>query len=417
MTKHHSKKNKKGGEPPSAYFTQPSSPIIQTASAQQVKIPQGMNDAFITMYTLLASLSAVLFVILFLISWGDVFEYIYNESSQAFSMIKDPNLFIKDTNDYSIMNYITSNTVEDEPYHVFLGESILGYVYKFIGIFILIFAVQYGLFFSFMLYSKIKQIPFNDSVKPPMMIIISLMLSFIGASVLTALYKTYFINKTQNTLKDLRTQMRDTKLFIYKNMTQNADFLNALVHSNLNALLSILSNEISKNDRNAKSCSSPTTNCDIEVERMVFTISLYSYLHDQIPEADSNYELIQSIFTVNNIQHAKIDPTIYFYYKQPIYIPNLFSTLQNTNGTPLFSDAERELIFLTRLTTLFQTANKKLARLQILSKGKQTLLKYFILFAFCATAIFLAFLGIYYNDLKQLINAIYSRIPSMLSKK
>jgi len=429
MTKHHSKKYKKGGVEKqlalglpvqknatmTVPFTDASTSVIQQPAAG-LKMPQGMNEAFITMYTLIAALCAALFGMLFIIGWTDIFEYIYNESSQTFGMIKDPNLFIKDTTDYDAMLYITTNTTADEPYHVFLEESVISYIYKFIGMFIILFAVQYGLFFTFMLYSKIRQLPFNDTVKPPMIVIISIMMSLVGATILSSIYKLYFINKTQSSLKDMRKQMRDTKLFLYKNMTHNVDFLNALLTNDLVALLSILTNEINKNNRNTASCSSPTANCDIEVEKMVFTISLYSYLNHQVPESDVNYDTIRSIFTVNNIQHAKIDPTNYFYYKQPLYIPNMFSTLQNSNGIPLFTNAERELIFLNKLTTLFQTANKKLARLQTIMKGKHTLLKYIILFAIATSVIICVFIVLYYNDIKTLLSSLYSKIPSLTKK-
>ena len=187
-----------------------------------------------------------------------------------------------------------------------------------------------------------------------------------------------------------------------------------MVTNDLNALLSLFNAEINKNNRN--NCSSPTSNCDTEVQRMVFTLSLYSYLNDQIPEADPNYETMKTIFTVDNIQKRRIDPTLYFYYKQPIYIPSMFSTLEEMNAKPFFTDTARQHVFQTGLTVLFQTCNKKFARLQTLSNGKQKLANYIIIFAVVVTLFLGMFIGIYYNDLKPVLEWLKGFIKSLIEK-
>ena len=378
------------------------------------KIPQGMNEAFTTMYKMVAILCVLMFVVMFFIGWGDVILYISKESGQSWKMVKDPHLFVKDTTDYDAIKYITTNSTDEEPYSIFLEESILSYVYRFFGIFVLLLAVQYAIFFSFMLYSKFKQLPFNDTVQPPYMNIGTAIIAVVGAAILTSVYKQYFIKNSQGSLKDIRAQLRDMKLFIYKNLTTNSDFLTAMVTNDLNALLSLFNAEINKNNRN--NCSSPTSNCDTEVQRMVFTLSLYSYLNDQIPEADPNYETMKTIFTVDNIQKRRIDPTLYFYYKQPIYIPSMFSTLEEMNAKPFFTDTARQHVFQTGLTVLFQTCNKKFARLQTLSNGKQKLANYIIIFAVVVTLFLGMFIGIYYNDLKPVLEWLKGFIKSLIEK-
>ena len=378
-------------------------------------MPKGMNEAFVTMYKLIATLCAFMFVIMFFIGWGDIILYLSNESGQYWKMVKDPNLFVKDTTDYESIKYITTNSTDEEPYSIFLEETLIGYVYRFFGIFVLLLAIQYGLFFTFMLYAKFKQLPFTDTVQPPYINIGTVIVAVVGAAVLTSIYKLYFIKKSQSTLKDIRAQLRDMKQFIYKNLSTNADFLKAMLDNDLTALLTIFNNEINKNNRN--NCTSPTSNCDLEVQKMIFTISLYSYLNEQIPEADPNYETIKHIFTIDNINKRSIDPTQYFYYKQPIYIPNMYSSLQDINGKPFFTDPGREHVFFTGLTILFQTCNKKFARIQTISSGKQKIANYLIIFA-CIVTIFLGiFIGIYYNDLKPILLWLKNFIVSLLPKK
>jgi hypothetical protein len=127
-----------------------------TPSASGPKMPKGMNEAFVTMYKLLATLSVLMFVVMFFIGLGDFILYLSNESGQFFKKVKDPNMFIKDTTDYDSIKYIT--TIDDEPYSIFLEETIVGYVYRFFGIFVILLAVQYGIFFWFHVIFKIKTI-------------------------------------------------------------------------------------------------------------------------------------------------------------------------------------------------------------------------------------------------------------------
>jgi len=335
----------------------PISPLPVSSIGAGQQIPQGVNDAFQTMYKLISMLCILLVVLLFILGWIDVFSYIYNQSTQEYNMITDPNLFIEDTNEYEAFYYINNNTSDDEPYNIFLEESVVSYIYRFVGIFIMLLAVQYGLFFSFMLYSKFNQFPFNDTVTIDYKLLGIIISSFVCASIITAVYKKYFIHHAQGTLKNIRSQLRDMKINIYSNLTTNAEFLNAMIKNDSDALLSIFNAEIAKNNRN--DCSSPTSNCDAEVQRMIFTYSLYTYYNDQIPQADPKYNTMQQIFTTENIQNRKIDPTLYFYYKQPIIISNMYPELLNANGSPFFKDTNRENVLLFGITNTIQNSNKK----------------------------------------------------------
>jgi hypothetical protein len=266
-----------------------------------------------------------------------------------------------------------------------------------------------------MLYSKLKQLPFSETVEPPYINIGTAIIAVVGAAILTRIYKQYFIKKSQGKLKEIRAQLRDIKLFIYKNLSTNGDFLKAVVQNDLNAMLSLFNAEINKNNRN--NCTSPTSNCDAEVQKMVFTISLFSYFNDQIPESDPNYETMKQIFTLDNIQKRTIDPSLYFYYKQPIYIPDMFSTFQDINEKPFFTDSSREHVFHTGLTILFQTCNKKLANLQMISDGKNKIASYIVIFL-CIIILFICiFCGIYYSEIKGVLIWIRDYVKSKLANK
>jgi hypothetical protein len=278
----------------------------------------------------------------------------------------------------------------------------------------MLLAVQYGLFFSFMLYSKFNQFPFNDTVTIDYKLLGIIISSFVCASIITAVYKKYFIHHAQGTLKNIRSQLRDMKINIYSNLTTNAEFLNAMIQNDSDALLSIFNVEIAKNNRN--DCSSPTSNCDAEVQRMIFTYSLYTYYNDQIPQADPKYNTMQQIFTTENIQNRKIDPTLYFYYKQPIIISNMYPELLNANGSPFFKDTNRENVLLFGITNTIQNSNKKLSVLQTISDGKRSIRSYILAFAAVTTVFTMIYVGMYYNDLKPAINWLITQFILLVCK-
>jgi hypothetical protein len=386
-------------------------PPISSAGAGP-KIPQGVNEAFITMYKLITILCVLLVALLFIIGWIDVLYYIYNESSQEFRMIKDSNLFIQDTTDYDAFKYINTNTSDDEPYSIFLEESVVSYIYRFVGIFIILLAVQYGLFFSFMLYSRFNQLPFYDTVTLEYKLIGIIIIAYICAAIISTVYKKYFINHSQGTLKNIRSHLRDMKLYIYSHLTLNTDYLTAMIKNDTPALLSILNAEIVKNNRNL--CSSPTSNCDAEVQRMIFTYSLYTYYNDQIPQADPNYNTMQEIFTIDNIQKRKIDPSIYFYYKQPIIISNMYPEFLKVNTKPFFTDPSRENRLLAEINNILQTCNKKLSLLQTLPEGKRSLFKYILTFAAVTTVFAGIYIGMYYTELKPALEWLLTNFKKLL---
>lgn len=377
---------------------------------QSIKMSPGMNEAFKTMYKLLAFIPALIFLCVFLISWFDVLIYIKNENSQVLSFIKDPNLFIKNATDYHAIQYITTNTIEDEPYNIFLQQQLVGYAFKMFGLFILLLGCQFGIFYLLMFYSKIKQFPFNETIAIPFNDIGVSIITLVSGIILAGIYKLYFIKKVQTKLKETRDSLREIKRYIYSNLTTRGDFLAAVVTNDLQNILALINSEILKNDKN--SCSQPISNCDSEVQKMVFTISFYTFLNNQIPEADPNYEIMNKIFTVENIQKKLIDPVELFYYKQPIYISNLFSSLQELNKTPFFTNTEREHVFHSKTRIIFQNCNVKLARLLNISEGKIHLRNFFFTFAFMATFILALFIAINYDKIQIYIDPIFAAIKA-----
>jgi hypothetical protein len=444
MTNNHSRRKKIGGLSMPRFNLNSKKPLLQQSTQQETKLlipvePQkessifpkitqgGMSDAFSTMYKLMGAFCLVIYFILFVISLVDVGSYVSKESTQSLTLVKDPNLFIKDTTDYESMNYILTGkdahatkgkTPKEEPYSIFIEESIVSYLYVIIGIFILLFAMQY----SFWLFLYIRSSLSGGLIEKPEAVVQSTYQPFIvvgiagiGAIVMSYLYKKYFVKNTLGALKEIRSELQDIKQYIYKNLTKNAEFLHALVTHNMQSLLVILNTEISKNNRN--NCSTSTSTCDIEVEKMIFTVSLYSYLVDQIPEVDSNYEKVNAIFTVDNIQHSTIDIPSYFYYKQSLYIPNIYTTIQNSNGANLFTDTNRETVFMKQLKIAFETINKKLARLQTISRGKQEIRKYIIRFSVVATIFLIVLVALFFMEYIDSIQGLYTKLRRLFGKQ
>jgi len=266
-----------------------------------------LNRTFNDVYKIVAWLCVVLFVAIFLLTVLDIFLYSYDYLAQRSSLQIDPNMFNKDTHEYSVLNYIKTNKTSDEPYHVFLCEQLYATVYLLVGITVLMIGLEYGASVLLNFYnaytgeSKDYSVDLSSSKTFLLVIVIAL----VGAGVFTSIYNSYFINKTQTSMFNINQNMKSIKNAMYKNCTTNQVFLNALTSNDLSALVNEFDNTV-KNGIKTKDT--------VEAQRMMFTLSMYSYLTTSIPEIDPNYHTVVSIFTYNNIKNRGIDPSLYLYY-------------------------------------------------------------------------------------------------------
>ncbi|NBO71743.1 MAG: hypothetical protein EBU66_14520 [Bacteroidetes bacterium] len=376
-----------------------------------------LNDVFNMIYKVFAIIVAILFVAMSLSAIFDVFSYYKKELQQSINLKKDPNLFYKDTTDTEAIGYLNVKQDGDEPFSIFAEQKMVSYVLVLVGVTIIFIGIQVALYLGLKIYSVINKNKNNDDDKfyldPRILAII--IVGGIGAVILNSIYKKRFINGSQKELIYIRATVIDVKRTIYKNLLKDAQFLSILLsNTNVNARLKARIIDMSNKTQNCASTGDDTETTDVcddtTIQQAIFTWSLYSYYASTIPESDRAFKEIRQLFTVDGINKREIDPTQYFYYNQPVYITNIYSTIQDditqngfrvsaatASGSAKTSkdttfDSEREQNMVTGLSNTFQDINTKLAQLQQIPSGKKKLRNYmfmFLLFTLIFTPILL----------------------------
>jgi hypothetical protein len=390
----------------------------------------GMSKAFETIYALIAVVTGFSVLAVFILSFIDIILFAINEGIQANTQINDKLLYTKDTTDLKALDYVGVDTTEDEPYHIYAIQQIIGGIFIAASFMVTLIAIQYAFYLSMMIYSKLNSVAFNESVELNGSIIIIVLVAAGGAFMLSKFYKMTFIKKTQNKLKSVRANIRAVKAYIYQNMTTNQNFLNALQTDDINSIITIIRTSLHKDDSNT--CSDITHECSShkDVEKMIFTYSLYSYYKYLVPESDDNYSEIMSMFTLQTITSHSVDPVKFLYYKQSLYIPNLYQTMRadiignqdspqaflNTNGGVHF-DSNRESTFVLSLNAIMQKLNGLLSKLYTLPTGKINILYYLLIFFVCSLVFIIVMGGVSWKYIGPPLIEIIKKISAFFPKK
>lgn len=375
------------------------SAVESAGKTEQVSSVGGLNSAFMMIYRICAIVAVVAFVILTLIALADVILYHIAEASQRAKLVIDPNLKLSDTTDVQAMSYVHNNA-DKEPYNIFLEQNIISAIYVIIGCAVAALGVQLATFFALKLYTTIRELPFKETVDVPFQFLAVLLVSFVGAVMLSMYYKSTFIKNSQPKLKALRTRLRDAKSFIYRNMITDNKFLFALKSNDIDGIIAMMK----RNVRNQSALS-----------KMMFTFNLYTYFASQIPETDTAMDQVNRMFTSEGIRTQKIDPTMLFYYKRPVFIPNLYPSLRSDIQAAI-GLGERN--FMREVGSIMKEVNKRLIRIQNLNEGKVTVRDYMwkvLLIALFISAILVLMLIV--TLMEGMLPKIIDAITSFFAKK
>ena len=400
---------------PNSEAVNPTSTSGLPDSTKEKKENNPIDTMFAQLYIMIAYLCVILFILLFVTSVIDIVLYVIDSSNQSKNLFMDPNMFNKDTHDYHAIYYVKTNSIVDEPYHVFLCEGFNATIFVLVGICITMIGLEYGISY-FLIFNnwyndgnKDYSVDLTKSMKYFVLIAIAL----IGASVLAAIYKSVFINDTQITMLNAQQTMYSIKDTMYENLTTDTIFLSALTKNDIPTIIHqfsiVLKEGIQKGDIS-------------DAQKMVFTLSIHSYLTTTIPQTDPNYSDVLSIFEYDNIINATLDPTLYLYYKNNnVNIQNLYPYLieiikngvTNYQGTSITADSaefikddtidpffgkEHDLLkarFTSGIQSNLSTIIESVTKLSVdsIQDGKNKLLKYLLLQGF-ATFIFIILLFI-----------------------
>lgn len=381
------------------------------AAVEEIK-KKGLVAAFYLLYDILAIIAVILIVSYFLLAVIDIFVYVANELKQKQALIFDPNLFNKDTAEYKALHYNT-NIAYREPYNIYLEQGIVSQMYRIVGLFMVTFGIQLGSYLSLKVLAILKNQEFEEKIDIPRKNLAIMIILFSAATIFGSTYKNRFLHGLQPELKASQSHITYLKNFIYNNMTTNLDFLEALETNNVSQMFDIMNKQVTQ----------------YSLMKMIFTLSLYNYYKSNVSENDEDFEDIRKIFTIREIKLQQIDPVKYFYYKQNVFIPNMYVIIKN-NIKPLALlndkgrlDDAKENAFKLLVNNRILEVNRGVLKLLKLPSKKTKLLVYLLVILFIS----MLFIGIYaymykeqvgaaWQSLYPILQSIWNKITSLFSR-
>ena len=388
-----------------------------TPTSSEVRTPfvapdlKSLSAAFQILYDVITLIASILMVAFFILAFTDIIIYISRELKQKQFLIFDPNLFNKNTSEFEALKYNTNDQI-NEPYNIYLEQTIIKQMFRTSGLFFVVVGLQIGSFLALKLLAILKNQEFTDTIEKPKNIG-TIIIVLTAGIVLSSLYKSKFLEKIQPDLRSTQGKINNMKDYIYNNLTTNVDFLEAMLTNDITRLISIMN----------------VQQTEYSLAKMIFTISLYNYYKSNISENDEVFEEIRKIFTIREIKLQQIDPIKYFYYKQNVFIPNMYVVMKDLlKKSPIFVENGifkdlKERSFRIMVNSRILDLNRNLLQLLKLPKKKTQLLFYLII-TLLISFIFLAMVGSMYKEnimsawviIQPILLNIWNKITSLFKK-
>lgn len=388
-----------------------------TSTSSDVRTPfvapdlKSLSAAFQILYDVITLIASILMVAFFILAFTDIIIYISRELKQKQFLIFDPNLFNKNTSEFEALKYNTNDQI-NEPYNIYLEQTIIKQMFRTSGLFFVVVGLQIGSFLALKLLAILKNQEFTDTIEKPKNIG-TIIIVLTAGIVLSSLYKSKFLEKIQPDLRSTQGKINNMKDYIYNNLTTNVEFLDAMLTNDITRLISIMN----------------VQQTEYSLAKMIFTISLYNYYKSNISENDEVFEEIRKIFTIREIKLQQIDPIKYFYYKQNVFIPNMYVVMKDLlKRSPIFTvngiyKDLKERSFRIMVNSRILDLNRNLLQLLKLPKKKTQLLFYLII-TLLISFIFLAMVGSMYKEnimsawviIQPILLNIWNKITSLFKK-
>jgi len=229
------------------------------------------------------------------------------------------------------------------------------------------------------------------------------------------MYKKRFIKGSQASLKDARKQLREISRFIYSNLTTDVNFLNAMKTGDTTSVKNLIK---AAGDSAVTSGCTQKKACDTSVvQKMVFTMSLYSYYKSRISTTDPAYDDMVKMF--DKTADRTIDPASFFYYNHPIYIPNLYASLTADipNAWKIKTVAGLEQSLTNSIRVMFRNLNLRLSKLYKVSDGKRSVRNYMFVFFMYSLLFACAVVGIFWPEVGPSVTVVFRIIREYFRKK
>lgn len=382
----------------------------------------GMSEAFLVLYRIITVIVTLMFLLVVVFTTTDIFKYMLNEASQRLKRFYDPNMYNKDTTDIDALRYISASAAEDETYNIFKTQRFISYIFMIVGVAVIILGLQIGLFFGMKLWAIFNGRVFNERVQLPMKLLAVMLIIVIGGFAVKDVYTQRFTKRVQTSLVEMRTQLSAIRTFIYNNLTKDPNFLRALVADDIDMMSKVITDTL-KTKRG--DCTNSTKPCDTDVENMIFSMNLYSFMRYHIPSSDPNFENVTKLFTPDGVTNRTVDPTMYFYYKQPTYIPNLYPSIRDKLGATPFhppsgsmeakmtAASSRERIMMLNINNKMQDLNTKLTRMYNLTAGKINVGTYLVVVALVVLVFCLVLFAMFLPEMMPYVPVVWGAVKGI----
>ena len=285
---------------------------------------------FPTLYTVLAGIAVLLYVLLFVLSMLDYFGFKQNERNQETSINVDPKMLLTNTNDYAIVQYPMKQ--DDEPYRVYTTQKIISSITLVIAITFVILGLQLGIHFGFVVASYLSTLDYNEDIRDLLksrdVVFPFIFITVVLVAVLSLNIGVYqgsdqssnsFVSQCLKEFKETLISMQGIRLTYIRNVPiRDAEFWRHLKDNNTTEIAKKIANLL----KSLKATDGPTHKNVLTIKRMLFACNIYSHFKDVVPENDPKYASFQMVFSTSaNKREADING--FFMYNKIRNVPNI----------------------------------------------------------------------------------------------
>lgn len=261
----------------------------------------------------------------------------------------NPNMFYNKGVNYKMFSYM-KNSIGAEPYLIYFRQNITSIM--FLTIFSLVGVLGIGVLYVIVRYiikqNKGDQNPQgNNSVSinvdvlrrfyqqnmtdiPPALVtmfVICIILLLSMPFIYNHFYNKEFLGNVHNIINKNIIDVNNLSTAIYDNITRDDKFLENVVKNNIDECINIINRQGSNYSR---------------IGSMIFTLSLYNNYKASSDEPD--FIDVKEIFTVIQLSEREKSPAVYLTNKQPRYIHNLMSSIEELLSDVLITEKQRKLV-------------------------------------------------------------------------
>lgn len=276
-------------------------------------IGQGLMGGFNILYMIYGAIGAVLVIGTFFLSSVDILKFSVLEVWQYILLFINPNVFNKDTLDFSTLLY-AKNSEKDEPYTIYLQQEFIKFMFQLVTYFAKTIGVQVALFLILKVLKALNKVDFDESLSfgAAKKAIIVMIITIATAFIQNTYYNTTFLNSLQPEMIASTADIRQMANTMYDNMTTHSEFLDNVVSENLTECIRIIN---SQGDRHQA------------IGSMIFTLSLYNFFKINVPSDSPAFNIVREVFTLKERRVRSINPVSYMYFQQNVFIPNLYAMI------------------------------------------------------------------------------------------